>query len=205
MKKTIDEINKLVASSIDQISILVRLVYKEKDENKHDLLKKSTFSSIYSIYESFNKNLVRLVIHELNNSDIPVKKLNSNLTAFYLNQRLQLYNGRKKFDKQVQFCEEIKKIFDDNFSLENVDDKIFVKKGLYYQQTNEMLDCFGIDGIDPTKKSRFDKLQKHRTAIVHQFINASIPDSGFFECKDLIVDSIYEIANKYISFVSDFC
>lgn len=145
-----------------ELSILLKMVNTQKNENYRDILLKYSIPAVYAIWEGFLRESLKHYSSFLNRKTKFEKNMNL-ITQIVEHNRL--FKGKQlyRFNVMKELLDDIKTIFDYPIIPE---ERPFTTN-LHFNKTNLLLNRFNLKPLERKYRLKLDKLVKTRQSIAH--------------------------------------
>lgn len=191
MELLLSEIQEDINWRVSEIANIksIPLRYNLLDSHRETLTLYST-PSIYAIWEGFLKNTFELLTRYINELEIDINNIHENILTHSIENKCQLGNGRKHFDKKINLVELLSTIYSSPL---NIEQGIPTESNANYKVTNKILERFNIKDLDICYKKPLDRLLLFRNKIAHGENSIKVTRNDIDEFTILVQNIMYEV------------
>ena len=197
MAGLIEELKHEVDWRIDEITTLKTLHIKHKlTDAQKKVIQKYSIPSFYSLWEGFVTTGFSIYIRYINQLDLSASQLSKNIIVHDIDNKYNLSDGRKNFDKKISL---VRDIYDYIKKKVNLGTKIPTESNVKFKVINNILSRFNLEPLPEVPFSKdIDKLVQIRNNIAHGEVIHALDDILIDKLSITTMDSIYEVFTRII-------
>ncbi|WP_305952730.1 MAE_28990/MAE_18760 family HEPN-like nuclease [Emticicia oligotrophica] len=199
MEIIISEIQEDIKWRVNEITTLktIPLRYNLQKNHQNSIIIYS-IPAYYALWEGYLKNSFELLTNYINKLELDYSTVNVNLLTHAIENRCNLGNERKYFDKKMKSVGVLTQFYKEPFRIEQ---GVPTESNVNFKVTNRVLERFCIQSMDNKYEKPLDRLLLFRNKIAHGENSIKVKREDIDEFSLLVENLMYEILiliEKYI-------